>query len=101
MAKGNLPENMLKQFQQMQSEMLKAQSELAKETVVGTAGGGTVRITLSGDQRCLGVEIDPGAIQDGGVEMLQDMVLAACNDALEKSRKLALDRLGPLSANFG
>jgi DNA-binding protein YbaB len=47
------------------------------------------------------VEIDPGAIQDGGVEMLQDLVLAACNDALEKSRKLALDRLGPLSANFG
>ena len=79
--------NLLKQMQQMQARMAKAQEELAAKSVVGTAGGGAVSVTASGDQQILEVAIDPEVMDDH--EMLQDLVKAACNAALDSSRAMA------------
>lgn len=101
MAKGvELPDGMLQQLQQVQEQLLTAQAELADETVTSTSGGGVVKITLTGDQRCTSVEIDPVVLQDADVEMLQDLLLTALNQALEDSRAMAAKRLGPLAGGI-
>ena len=92
---------MMKQLQQLQEQLLAAQDALADEAVTGTAGGGAVKITITGDQRCTAIAIDPGLLEDADVEMLQDLILAALNTALDDSRKLAQDRLGPLTGGLG
>lgn len=92
-----LPKGMAEQLQALQQQLMAAQDELAGEEVTGTAGGGAVKITLTGDQRCTAVEIDPGVLNDADPGMLGDLVLAALNQALEESRSLAADRLNPLS----
>lgn len=97
---SDFPKGMLQQLQQMQEQVLKAQSELATEEVTGAAGGGSVKVTVTGDQRCTAVEIDAALLEDTDVEMLQDLVLAALNNALEESRQLAVKRLGPLSGGI-
>lgn len=97
---SKLPKGMLQQLQQMQEQVIKAQAELASEEVSGAAGGGSVRVTVTGDQRCTAVEIDAALLQEGDVEMLQDLILAALNNALEESRQLAFKRLGPLSGGI-
>lgn len=96
----NLDKGMLKQLQQMQEQMLQAQEELKNETVTASAGGGVIKITITGDQRVTAVEIDPALLQDADAAMLQDLMLTAMNTALEDSRKLALERLGPLSGGM-
>lgn len=96
--KGSL--GMMKQLQQLQEQLLAAQEQLAEETVTATSGGGAVKITLTGDQRCTAVEIDAGLLEDADVEMLQDLILTALNTALEDSRDLAQDRLGPLAGGL-
>ncbi|KAA3645037.1 MAG: YbaB/EbfC family nucleoid-associated protein [Chloroflexi bacterium] len=93
----NLPEGMMQQLQQMQEQMIQAQEDLKKETVTASAGGGALKITLTGDQRCTAVEIDTEILKDADAEMLQDLVMTALNTALEDSRNLAAERLGPLS----
>lgn len=93
----NLPEGMMQQLQQMQEQMLQAQEDLKKETVTASAGGGALKITLTGDQRCTAVEIDPQLLKDADADMLQDLMMTALNTALEDSRKMAAERLGPLS----
>ena len=93
--------NLVEQLQRMQEAVLKAQKELAQATVTETAGGGAVKVTLTGDQRCTELVIDPQSLAGGDAEMLQDLVMTAFNNALEASRKLALDRLGPFSAGVG
>ena len=101
MAKGvELPDGMLQQLQQVQEQLLTTQAELAEETVTGTSGGGAVKITLTGDQRCTAVEIDPAVLQDADVEMLQDLLMTALNQALEDSRVMAAKRLGPLAGGI-
>lgn len=92
-----LPKEMVEQLKNMNQDLLKAQEELANETVIGSAGGDAVRITLTGDQRCTEVLIDPELLKEGGQEMLQDLFFAAINSALQASRDLASDRLGPIS----
>lgn len=92
-----LPKGMAEQLQALQAQLMAAQEELAAEEVTGTAGGGVVRITLTGDQRCTAVEITPELLKEDDAEMLQDLVQAALNQALEDSRGLAADRLTPLS----
>ncbi len=92
---------MMQQLQQLQQQVLDAQNQLADELIVGTSGGGVVKVTVTGDQRCESVEIDPAVLQDGDVEILQDMLIAAINTALEASRKLADERLGPLTSGLG
>lgn len=105
MAKGkfNLPKGqggMMKQLQQLQEQLLEAQNQLAETEVVGTSGGGAVKVTVTGDQRCTSVEIEPDLLADGDVEMVQDLILAAINNALEESRNLASERLGPLAGGL-
>ena len=92
---------MMQQLQQLQQQLLETQNQLAEETVSATAGGGAIQITITGDQRCQDIKIDPDFLKDGDVEMLQDMLLTAFNSALEKSREMAEERLGPLSSGLG
>jgi hypothetical protein len=76
------------------------QAQLAEETVTASAGGGAVSVTVTGDQRCRAVTIDPELLKEGDVEILQDLILTAFNSALEKSRQMAADRLGPLASGL-
>jgi DNA-binding YbaB/EbfC family protein len=98
---GAGPGGMMQQLQQLQQQMLDAQNELADETVEGTAGGGVVKVKVTGDQRCVGIEISPEVMEDGDVDMLQDLIIAAFNSALEASREMAEQRLGPLTSGLG
>jgi len=91
---------MMKQLQQMQSRMAKIQEELDELTVVGTAGGGAVTVTVNGHQKILAVSIEPEAVEEGA-EMLSDLVLAAANDALDRSREQAASQMGQLTAGMG
>lgn len=81
---------MMKQVKKMQEQMLKAQDELANKTVEGTAGGGVVTVTANGQKKILGVQISPEAVDPDDVEMLQDLILAAVNDAMAKAEELAM-----------
>jgi len=94
------PMGMMGQLQKLQEQMQQVQEQLAVETLTATAGGGVVKITMTGDQQCKVVEIDPEILQDADVEMLQDLILTAFNNALEASRKMAADRLGPLAGGL-
>ena len=91
---------LMQQMQRLQEQLVETQEQLAQETLVHSAGGGAIKITITGDQHIRAVEIDPELIKDGDVEMLQDLILAAVNGALEDSRKLAAERLGPLSGGL-
>jgi nucleoid-associated protein EbfC len=85
---------MMKQVQQMQAEMLKAQEELKDEIVEASAGGGMVKVSISGDLELRSVVIDPDAVDPEDVEMLQDMVMAAINEALRSAQERANSKLG-------
>ena len=98
--KGKNPMGMMQQLQKLQEQLQATQAQLAEEVVTASAGGGAVSVSVTGDQRCQSVEIDPELLQDGDVEMLQDLVLTAFNTALEKSRDLAAERLGPLTGGL-
>lgn len=92
---------MLKQLQQMQSRMQKIQEELGQKTVSATAGGGVVSVTATGHQKILSVVIKPEVVDAADVEMLQDLILAAVNDALEQSKQVASKELGALTSGLG
>jgi len=94
------PMGTMQQIQQLQEQLAAAQAKLTEETVTGTAGGGAVKITLTGDQRCRAVEIDPALLAESDVEMLQDLILTAINQAQEAAQKLAAERLGPLAGGI-
>jgi len=98
--KGQNQMNMMKQLQQLQQQIETTQAQLAEETITATVGGGAVKIVMTGDQRCQGVEIDPSLLEDADVEMVQDLLLTAFNTALEQSRDLAAERLGPLAGGL-
>lgn len=87
----------MQQIQQLQEGMLKAQEELKNEKVTGSAGGGAVTVEVSGDQRLLSIQVAPELLADGDGELLQDLILAAVNQGLDESRKLAESKLGPLA----
>ena len=92
---------MMKQVQQMQAEMQKAQEDLAKETVTASAGGGAVKATMTGGLELVELEIDPEVLDPEDVEMLQDMVLAAVNESLNSAQELASKRLGGITGGLG
>ena len=92
--------NMMQQIQRMQKQMEDAQAKLAEETVSATAGGGAIKVTMTGDQKCKSVEISPDFLKDADSEMLQDMVLAAVNLALDESRALQEKLMGPISGGL-
>lgn len=85
---------------QMQAEMARVQAELEAATIEGTAGGGAVRVTVTGKQEVVSVAIDPEAAEGGDVEILQDLVVAATNDALRGARELAEQKLGALTGGM-
>ncbi len=87
-------------LQQMQEKLLKAQEELGNEVVEGTAGGGAVKIAMTGHQKVQSVTIDPEVVDPEDVEMLQDLVAAAVNEAVSKSHELATKRLGSVTGGM-
>jgi len=91
---------MMAQLQKMQQQLAEAQAKLAEETVTATAGGGAVKVIMTGDQKCKLVEISADLLKDADAEMLQDLVLSAVNLALDQSRELASQRLGPLAGGL-
>jgi nucleoid-associated protein EbfC len=91
----------MQQVQQMQQEMQQAQEELARETVTASAGGGAVKATMSGNLELVELQIDPEVLDPEDVEMLQDMVLAAVNEALTSSQEMASKRLGGITGGLG
>jgi len=84
---------MLKQVQKMQADMAKAQEELKNEVVEASAGGGMVTVKISGDLEVRELRIDPGAVDPDDVELLQDMVLAAVNEAVRAAQELAATKM--------
>jgi DNA-binding YbaB/EbfC family protein len=92
---------MLKQVQQMQAEMAKAQEELKNETVEASAGGGTVTVVMTGELNVTDVRIDPEAVDPEDVELLQDLVLAAFNEALRSAQELQTRKLGAATGGLG
>ena len=92
---------MMKQVQQMQAEMMKAQEQLKHEVVEASAGGGMVTVKVTGDLELQEIKIDPGAVDPEDVELLQDMVLAATNEALRSAQELAANRMGGLTGGLG
>ncbi len=91
---------MMKQVQQMQQQMAKAQEELAHEEVEASAGGGMVTVKVTGDLKIVSIKIDPKAVDAEDVEMLEDMVLAAANEALRTAQELASQKLGGLTGGL-
>jgi nucleoid-associated protein EbfC len=92
---------MVQQVQKMQQEMQRAQEELAQETVTASAGGGAVKATMTGGLELVSVEIEPGVVDPDDIEMLEDMVLAAVNEALTSAQELASKKLGGITGGLG
>jgi len=90
---------MLKQMQQVQTRMAKVQAELEREQVEASAGGGAVKAVVNGQQRVISLTIDPDV--SGDIDMLQDLVVAAMNEALDRSRELAATRMQAVAAGLG
>ena len=92
---------MLRQVQQMQAEMVKAQEELKSEVVEASAGGGMVTVKITGDLELRELKIDPEAVDPEDVEMLQDMVQAAVNEAIRSAQELAASKMGAATGGLG
>src|SRR3954452_15793699 len=94
-------QQLMKQAQKMQQQMLAAQEELAQTGVSGTAGGGLVTATVTGSGEVLSVKIDPKAVDPDDVESLEDLVVAAIRDATRAAAELAEQKMGPLTQGMG
>jgi nucleoid-associated protein EbfC len=101
MAKQPNLNQMMRQVQQMQAEMMKAQEELKNEVVEASAGGGMVTVTISGDLELKELRIDPEAVDPEDVELLQDMVQAAVNEAIRSAQELAANKMGAATGGLG
>lgn len=93
--------NLQRMAMQMQQEMERIQAELAEAEVEGSAGGGVVRAVVTGKQTLVSVTIDPSAVDPDDVDMLQDLVTVAINEALDASRRLAEQKMGALTSMTG
>lgn len=94
-------QKMLKQMQRMQTDMAQTQQELAGKTVEGAAGGGRVKVTANGAQEITAITIAKEAVDPEDVEMLQDLVLTAVQQALSKSKELAAGEMGKITQGMG
>ena len=92
--------NMMKQAQQLQSKMMKLQEELAEKTVESSSGGGMVKVTANGRQQILSIQIEKEVVDPDDVEMLQDLVLAAVNDALAKAQEMVSSEMSKLTGGL-
>jgi DNA-binding YbaB/EbfC family protein len=86
--------------QQMQQEMLRVQTELEATQVDGSAGGGVVKAVVTGKQELVSITIDPDAVDPSDVDMLQDLIVAAVNDALRASRELAEEKMAAVTGGL-
>jgi len=91
---------MMKQVQDMQKQMVKTQEELATLEVEASAGGGMVTVKVSGDLKIISIKIDPGAVDPEDVDMLEDMVLAATNEALRSAQELANSKMSGVTGGL-
>jgi len=92
--------NLQRMAQQMQQEMLRVQTELESATVDGSSGGGVVSATVTGKQELVSLTIDPSAVDPDDVEMLQDLVVAAVNDAIRASRQLEAEKMAAVTGGL-
>ena len=92
--------NMMKEAQKLQAQMAELQEQVAKRKVEATAGGGMVTVEANGKQEIVAIKIDPEVINRDDAQMLEDLVLAACNEALRKSRELVQQELSKLTGGL-
>ena len=92
--------NMMKQAQKLQSKMLKLQEELADKEVETSAGGGMIKVTANGKQQIVSISIEKEVVDPEDVDMLQDLILAAVNDALAKAQEMVSEEMGKLTGGF-
>lgn len=92
--------NMMKQIKDMQAKLAKTQEELANTNLEVTAGGGAVKIVISGNQKFQSIKISPEAVDPNDLTLLEDLMLAAVNEAMEKSQQMAQERLGGVTAGL-
>lgn len=90
----------MRQIQELQAKMMKAQEELGKATVEVTAGGGAIKIVINGHQQFQSVQISPEVVNPEEVEFLQDLVLAACNEAVQKSQEMTAQSMSKLTGGL-
>jgi DNA-binding YbaB/EbfC family protein len=100
MAQGMNPNKMLKQMQKMQEDMARVQTELQSETVSATAGGGAVTATVSGGLELMSVKLDPAVVDPEDIEMLEDTIVAAVNEAMRQAQDLAQKRIGAITGGL-
>lgn len=100
--KGSRPggKDLMSQMQNLQDRLMKAQNALAEEMVEASAGGGAVLVRMSGTQECHQVVIDPSLVESSDVEMLQDLIMLAINQAIHDSQVMAARKLGPLAGGM-
>jgi DNA-binding YbaB/EbfC family protein len=91
---------MMKQAQQLQARMLKIQAELAERTVASAVGGGMIKVVANGRQQVVSIQIEREVVNPEDVEMLQDLILAAVNDALTKSQEMVSSEMGKLTGGL-
>ncbi|MFH1672340.1 MAG: YbaB/EbfC family nucleoid-associated protein [Pseudomonadota bacterium] len=96
---GNMGQ-MMKQAQQLQSKIFKIQEEMGEKTMEGSAGGGMVTVTANGKQEIVSVKIDPEVVTPDDVEMLEDLVTAAVNDALKRAQQMVSEAIGKITGGM-
>ena len=92
---------MMGQLKKMQKEVARIQEELSRESFVATSGGGTVRVSVNGNQEVVEITIDPAALNPEDAEILQDMLVVAINEAMDQSRQAYASKMGDLGASLG
>ncbi|HOA99352.1 MAG TPA: YbaB/EbfC family nucleoid-associated protein [Candidatus Atribacteria bacterium] len=92
--------NLMKEAQKMQAKIAKMQEELKEKTVEASSGGGMVKVVCNGQQEIIDIEIEPELLEEKDVEMLQDLVLAAVNEALRRSREIAEEEMGKITGGL-
>ncbi len=90
----------LRQAKELQAKLAKVQQELGNLTVEASSGGGVVRVTVNGEQRIQAVKISPEVVDTQDIELLEDLVMAAANEAIEKSKEMAQQRLSSLTGGL-
>lgn len=106
MARGGFPgmgnmNNLMKQAKKMQEQMVKVQEELEEKTVEASAGGGVVTVIANGKKEIVEITIDPSVIDPDDVEMLQDLIMAAANEALRMSEEMMQNEMGKITGGMG
>lgn len=96
---GNM-NKMMKQVQQMQTKMAKLQAELEEKTVEASAGGGAVRVLVNGKNEILEINIEPEVLDPDDVEMLQDLIMAACNEALRNAQNMVSEEMSKITGGL-